>query len=36
MRQGALIPPSQLIEKIEVDEVKWVLIIEKEVSFSTS
>lgn len=30
--QGALIPPTQLIDRIEADAVRWILVIEKEVS----
>jgi hypothetical protein len=29
--QGALIPPEQMIDHVETDEVKWVLVVEKEV-----
>ncbi|GAA6038244.1 hypothetical protein JCM8097_005811 [Rhodosporidiobolus ruineniae] len=32
---GALVPPGQTIEEVEVDEVEWVLIVEKEAVFQT-
>ncbi|KAK4056765.1 endodeoxyribonuclease [Microbotryomycetes sp. JL221] len=35
-KQGTLIPPSQLIESIEVDDkVEWILVVEKEAIFRT-
>ncbi|GAA5957960.1 hypothetical protein JCM8115_001086 [Rhodotorula mucilaginosa] len=33
--QGALIPPSQKIAWIELDQVRWILIVEKDAVFST-
>ncbi|GAA5987818.1 hypothetical protein JCM11641_004939 [Rhodosporidiobolus odoratus] len=33
--QGVLIPPSQCIEQVRLEEVKWVLVVEKEAVFST-
>ncbi|GAA5850652.1 hypothetical protein JCM8547_001945 [Rhodosporidiobolus lusitaniae] len=32
---GTLIPPGQAIERIETDEVEWVLVVEKEAVFQT-